>query len=54
MKVVSMVIIMSFLTLVKRLWIVDSMEEEGMEAPMTQLDVGHAIKSDMLLPHVTY
>ena len=30
------------------------MEEEGLEAPMTQLDVGHAINSDMLLPHVTH
>ena len=52
MKVVSMVIVILVLTLVIKLWIVDSMKEEGMEAPMTQLDVGHAIKSDMLLPHV--
>ena len=42
------------LTLVIRLWIVDSMEEEGMESPMNQLDVGHVINSDMLLPHVTH
>ena len=53
MKVVSMVIVIFVLTLVIKLWIVDSMEEEGLEAPMTRSDVGHAIKSDMLLPHVT-
>ena len=52
MKVASMVIVICVLTLVIRLWIVGSMEEEGLEAPMSQLDVGHAIKSDMLLPHV--
>ena len=50
----SMVIVIFVLTLVIRLWIEDSMEEEALEAPMTQLDVGHAIKSDMLLPHVTH
>ena len=54
MKVVSMVIVILVLTLVIRLWIVGSMEEEGLEAPMTQLDAGHAIKSNMLLPHVTH
>ena len=51
MKVASMVIVNFVLTLVIRLWIV---EEEGLESPMTQLDAGHAIKSDMLLPHVTH
>ena len=50
MKMALMVIVIFVLTLVIRLWIV---EEEGLEAPMTQLDVGHVIKSDMLLPHVT-
>ena len=50
----SMVIVIFALTLVIGLWIVDSMEEEGMEAPMPQLDAGHVNKSDMLLPHVTY
>ena len=50
----SMVIVIFVLTLGIRLWIVGSMEGEGLEAPMTQLDVGHAIKSDMLLPHVTH
>ena len=50
----SMVIVIFVLTLVIRLWIVDSMEEEGMEAPMSQLDVGHINKSDMLPPHVTH
>ena len=49
-----MVIVIVVLTLVIRLWIVGSLEEEGLEAPMYQLDVGHAIKSDMLLPHVTH
>ena len=47
MKVALMVIVIFALTLVIRLWIVVSMEEEGLEAQMTQLDVGHAIKSDM-------
>ena len=42
------------LTLVIRLWIVGSMEEEGLGAPMSQLDAGHVNKSDMLLPHVTH
>ena len=36
-----------------KLWIVDSTEKQVVEAPMTQSDVGHVIKSDMLLPHVT-
>ena len=53
MKVASMVIVIFVLTLVIRLWIVGPMEEEGLEAPMSQLDVGHVIKSDMLLPPVT-
>ena len=48
-----MVIVICVLTLVIRLWIVDSMEEEGLEAPMSQLDVGHVINLDMLLPPVT-
>ena len=53
-KMDLMVIVILVLTLVIRLWIVGSMEEEGLEAPMSQLNVGHAIKSDMLLPHVTH
>ena len=28
--------------------------KEVLEVPTTQSDVGHAIKSDMLLPHVTH
>ena len=39
MKVASMVIVIFVLTLVIRLWIV-----EGLEAPMSQLDVGHVNK----------
>ena len=54
MKVASMVIVIFVLTLVIRIWIVDSMKEEGLEVPMTQLDVGHVIKLDMFLPHVTH
>ena len=50
----SMVIVIFVLTLVIKLWIVDSMEEEVVEVPMTQSDVGHVIKSDMFLPHVTH
>ena len=36
-----MVIVFLVLTLVIRLWIADSMEEEVLEAPMPRLDVGH-------------
>ena len=53
MKVASMVIVIFFLTLVIKLCSVDSMEEEVVGGPMTQSDVGHVIKLDMLLPHVT-
>ena len=54
MKVVSMIIVIFVLTLVIKLWSVDSTEEEVVEGPMTQLDDGHVIELDMLLPHVTY
>ena len=54
MKVDSMVIVIFVLTLVIKLWIVDSMKEEVVEGPVTQLDVGHVIKLDMLLPHATH
>ena len=40
---VSMVIVIFVLTLVIRLCVVDSMEEEGLEAPMTQSDAGHVV-----------
>ena len=36
------VIVFLVLTLVIRLWIADSMEEEVLEAPMTRLDAVHA------------
>ena len=39
----SMVIVIFVLTLVIRLWIVDSMEEEELGAPMVQLDAGHVV-----------
>ena len=51
---VSIVIVIFVLTLVIKLWSVESTEEEVVEGPMTQLDVGHVIKLDMLLPHVTH
>ena len=54
MKVDSMVIVIFVLTLVIKLLIVDSMEEEVVESPMTQLDARHVIKLDMLLAHVTH
>ena len=41
------------LTLVIRIRIVDFTEEEVLEAPMTRLDPGHAIKLDILLLLVT-
>ena len=43
MKVVSMVIVIFVLTLVIKLWSVDSTEEEVVEGPMTQSDVGHVV-----------
>ena len=54
MKVASMVIVIFVLTLVIRIWIVDSMEEEGLEAPMTKLNAGHVTKLDILLLLVTH
>ena len=54
MKVASMVIVIFVLTLVIKLWIVDSTKEEVVEGPMNQLDDGHVIKLDMLLPLVTH
>ena len=54
MKVVLMVIVIFILTLVIKLWSVDSTEEEVVEVPMTLLDGGHVIKLDMLLPLVTH
>ena len=54
MKVASMVIVIFILTLVIRLWTVDSMEDEGLEASMTQLDDGHVIKLDILSLLVTH
>ena len=53
-KVDSMVIVIFVLNLVIKLWSVDSTQEEVVEGPMNQLDVGHVIKWDMLLPHVTH
>ena len=54
MKVASMVIVIFVLTLVIKLWSVDSTEEKVTEGPMTQSDVGHVIKLNMLFPHVTH
>ena len=48
-----MVIVFLVLTLVIRLWIVDS-TKEVLEVPMTKLDVGHVTKLDILLPLVTH
>ena len=47
MKMALMVIVFIVLTLVIRLWIVDSTEEEVLESPMTRLDVGHVTNMDM-------
>ena len=49
-----MVNVIYVLTLVIKLWIVDSMEEEVLEAPMTKLDAGHVTKLDILLLLVTH
>ena len=54
MKVVSMVIVIFVLTLVIKLWSVDSTEEEVVEVPMTLSNAGHVIKLNMLIPHVTH
>ena len=53
MKVDLMVNVIFVLTLVIKLWIVHSIEEV-VEAPITQLDVGHATKLDILMPPVTH
>ena len=52
MKVDLMVIVIFVLTLVIRLWIVDSTEEEVMESQITKLDGGHIIKLDIFMPPV--
>ena len=49
-----MVIVFHVLTLVIRLWILDSIEEEVLEVPVTKLDVGHVTKMDILLLLVTH
>ena len=54
MKVDLMVIVIFVLTLVIRLWIVDSTEEEVIEAQITKLDAGHVTKLDILLPLATH
>ena len=54
MKMDSMVIVIFVLTLVIRIWIVVSTEEEVMEAQITKLDVGHVIRLDILLLFVTH
>ena len=42
------------LTLVIRLWIVDSTKEEVMEVLMKKLDARHVTKMDILLPPITH
>ena len=42
MKMVLMIIVIHVMILVTNLWIVDSMIEEVLEVPSTQLGVGHA------------
>ena len=54
MKVDLTVIVIFVLTLVIRLWIVDYTEEEVLESPMTQLDTGHVINMDILLPPIPH
>ena len=53
MKVDLMVIVIFAPTLVIKQWIADS-TKEVVEVSMTKLNVGHVIKLDMLLPHVTH
>ena len=53
MKIDLMAIVFLALILVIRLWNVDPMEEEVLEAPMTKLGVGHVIILAILLPTVT-
>ena len=54
MKMALMVIVLLVLTLVIRLWIVDSTEEEAMEVSMPKLDAGHVTKMDILPLLVTH
>ena len=48
------VIVSLVLTLVIRLWIVDSTKEEVMEVLMKKLDARHVTKMDILLPPITH
>ena len=48
MKIYLMAIVFLALILVIRLWIVDPMEEEVLEALMTKIGVGHVIVMGIL------
>ena len=54
MKVDLIVIVIFVLTLILRLSITCSQEEEVLEAPMTKLDVVHVIKLDIILPPIAH
>ena len=54
MKMDLTVIAILVLTLVIRLWIVESTEEEVLEAAMTKLYVVHVTKMDILLPPIKH
>ena len=54
MKIILMVIAMHVVVLVTRLWTTHSMEEEVLEVEVTQLDVGHVTKLDILLLTATH
>ena len=49
-----MVIAMHVVVLVTGLWTAHSVEEEVLEVEVTQLDVGHVTKLDILLLIVTH
>ena len=54
MKIILMVFSMHVVVLVTSLWNAHSMEEEVLEVEVTQLDVGHVTKLDILLLIVTH
>ena len=54
MKIILMVIAMHVVVLATGLWNAHSMEEEVLEVEVTQLDVGHVTKLDILLLIVTH
>ena len=54
MRLILMGFYMHVVVFVTRLWTAHSMEEEVLEFEVTQLDVGHVTKLDILKPTITH